>query len=159
MPCHLAFLAVVSATHSSNRTRWFSAEPNIWNLKNASLSFSLSYPRETPNKTHLETSLVFGHGSLWKSSLCSFGHLWSEFTPWACYSVIPQVFVGQEENQITGRGAQDGILHTLLLIRLALSSFYLVYLSGCYMLNQVQGAEDTAVNKRSKNPTIMAPTI
>lgn len=24
--------------------------------------------------------------------------------------VIPQVFVGQEENQITGRGAQDGIL-------------------------------------------------
>ena len=73
--------------------------------------------------------------------------------------MIPQVFVGQEENQITGRGAQDGILHALLLIRLALSSFYLVYLSGCYMLNQVQGAEDTAVNKRSKNPTIMAPTI
>ena len=63
------------------------------------------------------------------------------------------------ENQIPGRGARDSILHTLLLIHLALSSFYLVYLSGCYMLNHVQGAENIAVNKRSKNPTITAPTV
>ena len=73
--------------------------------------------------------------------------------------MIPHVFVSQGENQIPGRGERDSILHTLLLIPLALSSFYLVYLSGCYMLNHVQGAEDTAVNKRSKHPAITAPTV
>lgn len=114
MPCHLAFLPVVSAIHSSTRLADFllSQVFETWKML-LSLSFSLFYSRETPNKTHLKTSLVFGHGNLWINTFCSFGHLWPEFTPWACYLVIPQVFVGQGENQITGRGAQDSILQTL----------------------------------------------
>ena len=58
-------------------------------------------------------------------------------TPQACYLVIPQVFVGQGEDPITGRGAQDSVLRALFVhssspfFLLSCLSEWLLYAKPC----------------------------